>query len=230
VTHVQSLLAQASDGQLLDVAKHASALLRERSPRLFSELVKAVNGSHAGKIKPQGVSSESDLTLPPAFLVAKRKEVWSKMCNDDVIVTYYTRIVKQHQTANPKAAVDTEILAENSGVDVAKYHRGKQLREKYLADSGLYRLPNGQLAPLQGFKDPDGVDSLCEEQQESKLDKPDLSGLTAEQMSGLFAQFLILANTVNKESTPATSSGDGSGTSGTKIPPPPQGGGHHSPK
>jgi len=152
VVQVKALLAQATPGQLLDMAKHASAELRSKNPGLHQELVKAViGGAPTPKAQALGVDAKD-----PSEII-RRKAVWKEKCEADSLVTYRDSVIVEAQKQfGVKAAVD-DLVCDMPGVRLKEYMQGKKRREVLLSECGLAR--EGANFVLL----PDWVDTSCQD-------------------------------------------------------------------
>jgi len=152
VNQVKALLAQAAPGQLLDIAKHASAELRAKNPTLHQELVKAVVGGASAPV----AQAKGTLGMDTSEITS-RKAVWKGKCETDPLVAYRDSVIlqvqKQHGT---KVAVD-DMVCDMPNIDLKRYMQGKKRREALLSECGLAR--DGVNFVLL----PDWVDTSCQD-------------------------------------------------------------------
>jgi hypothetical protein len=133
-------------GQVLELARFASAQLSAKDPRLYADFLEGLrvkafpsdSGAHplAAASFPEP-SQDEDLRKQ---LLAGRKTDWKVLCEDDGSVQYYMRVVREVKAQHGvNAAVDELIVTDEYDYDVKQYHAGRLRREALLTECGLRR-------------------------------------------------------------------------------------------
>jgi hypothetical protein len=209
---------------LLEIARDAASQLSIKSPQLYADFVKGLTGEvppPAAAGQPAAAASAEKKGANEAAILADRLAKWKALCKSHEDIVYWQEVQNDYrERLGPTCAVDEEILAGSSDVDVKRYHRGKRAREDALAMVGLERKPGG-IALLPGFQEPEDKPLTLNPMLPHEEKHIGGQGFDPQAFTNLLAMFMTAAT---------LSHNHGGGTEGnpqgkSKVPPgPPKGG------